>query len=161
MKIRFWIQKFNFYTCLVGMCLLLPLMFLTTADVLGRKFLAKTIPGTFELSEYILAVFVLLSAAYIQQIKGHIGIDFFTSNFSDRSRLVCRIITNLLSLLIITILIFYGWLEGLQEKTVSDMLRIPQYPFRLLVAVGGFFLWLELFFDLKDALKKLKKGKAL
>lgn len=143
------------------MCLLLPLMFLTTADVLGRKFLAKTIPGTFELSEYILAVFVLLSAAYTQQIKGYVGIDFFTSNFSFRWRLICRIITNLLSFLIIAILIFYGWLEGIQEKTVSDLLRIPQYPFRLLVAVAGFFLGLELFFDLKDTLKKLKKGKVL
>lgn len=159
MKFRSWIQKFNFYTCLAGMCLLLPLMFLTTADVWGRKILGKTIPGTFELSEYILAVFVLLAVAYTQQVKGHAGIDFFISRLSFPSRLICHIITTILSLLIITILVWCGWLEAVQEKTVSDMLRIPQYPFRFLVAVAGFFLWLELFFDLQDAFKKLKKGR--
>lgn len=161
MKFRSWIKRFNFYTCYLGMFLLLPLMFLTTTDVLGRKILAKTIPGTFELSEYILAVFVLLAAAYTQQIKGYLGMDFFISRLSFRFRLICHIITTLLSLFIIALLIFYGWLEGIQEKTVSDMLRIPQYPFRLLVAVAGFFLWLELFFDLQDAFKKNQKGKML
>lgn len=161
MKFKFWIQKFNFYTCFGGMFLLLPLMFLTTGDVLGRKILAKTIPGTFELSEYILAVFVLLAAAYTQQVKGHVAIEFFTIRLPMRSRLFCRLITDLLSLFIIAILIWYGWAEGLQEKAVSDMLRIPQYPFRLLVAVAGFFLWLELLFDLQDAFKKLPKRKKL
>ncbi|MGC8810484.1 MAG: TRAP transporter small permease [bacterium] len=143
------------------MFLLLPLMFLTTGDVLGRKIFAKTIPGTFELSEYILAVFILLAAAYTQQVKGHVGMDFFISRLSCRSRLICRLITNLLSLFIIAILICYGWLEAIDEKAVSDMLRIPQYPFRLLVPVAGLFLWLELFFDLQDACKKLLKGKKL
>jgi hypothetical protein len=37
------------------------------------------------------------------------------------------------------------------------MLRIPQYPFRLLVAVGGFLLWLELLIDLVNSIGKLKR----
>jgi TRAP-type C4-dicarboxylate transport system permease small subunit len=90
-----------------------------------------------------------------------VGVDFFISRLSGRSRLFCRLITNLLSLFIIAILIGYGWWEGIHEKAVSDMLRIPQYPFRLLVPVAGLFLWLELFFDLQDAFKKLSKGKKL
>ncbi len=161
MKFKSRIQKFNYYTCLVGISLLLPLMFFTTADVLGRKILSKTIPGIFELSEYILAVFILLAAAYTQQVKGHVGIEFFISRLSFRTRLLCHIITNLLSLFVIAILIYYGWVEGIREKTVSDMLRIPQFPFRLLVAVAGVFLGLELFFDLQGALKKFKKGKSV
>jgi hypothetical protein len=38
------------------------------------------------------------------------------------------------------------------------MLRIPQYPFRLLVAVGGFLLWLELLIDLVNSIGKLKRS---
>jgi hypothetical protein len=48
-----------------------------------------------------------------------------------------------------------GFFEGIREKTVSDMLRIPQYPFRLLVSVGGFLLWLELLIDLVTSARKL------
>jgi TRAP-type C4-dicarboxylate transport system permease small subunit len=148
MRIKQLIHRINFYVCVGGMSLILPLMLLTTGDVLGRKFLSKTIPGAFELSEYLLAIFILLGAAYTQQVKGHVGVDFITSRLSPRLRTVCQITTTVLSLFIIAIVIWQGFLEGVRERTVSDMLRIPQYPFRLLVALGGFLLWLELLVDL-------------
>jgi TRAP-type C4-dicarboxylate transport system permease small subunit len=132
-------------------------MLLTTGDVIGRKFFSKTIPGTFEISEYILAVFILLGAAYTQQVKGHVGVDFITSRLSPRMRTVCEIITTILSMFIIAIVIWQGFLEGIRERTVSDMLRIPQYPFRLLVAVGGFLLWLELLIDLVTSIGKFMR----
>jgi len=160
MKLKMMIQRVNFYVCAVGMCLILPLMLLTTSDVVGRKFFSKTIPGSFELSEYILAIFILLGAAYTQQVKGHVGVDFITSRLSPHVRAVCQIITLLLSLFIIAILIWQGWVEGIRERTVSDMLRIPQYPFRLLVAIGGFLLWLELMIDLFGLIGMLKRREA-
>jgi hypothetical protein len=48
---------------------------------------------------------------------------------------------------------------GIEEKTVSDMLRVPQYPFRLMVAVAAFLMCLELVIDLGDSLRKIV-GKA-
>ena len=152
------IHRLNFYVCVVGMSFIIPLMLLTTGDIIGRKFFSKTIPGTFEISEYILATFILLGAAYTQQVKGHVGVDFLTSRLSPRVRNVCEVITTLISLFIIAIVIWQGWLEGIRERTVSDMLRIPQYPFRLLVAVGGFLLWLELLINFFNSIGKLKRS---
>ncbi len=149
------IHRVNFYVAVVGMAFIIPLMLLTTFDVIGRGFFRKPIPGTFELSEYILAVFILLGAAYTQQVKGHVGVDFITSRLSPHARTICEIVTTVLSLFIIAIVIWQGFAEGIGEKTVSDMLRIPQYPFRLLVSIGGFLLWLELLIDLLEALAKL------
>jgi TRAP-type C4-dicarboxylate transport system permease small subunit len=142
------IQRFNLYISMAGMSLIIPLMLLTTGDVIGRGFFRKPIPGTFELSEYLLAVLILLGAAYTQQVKGHVGVDFITSRLSPRLRKICQIITTLLSLFIIAIVVWQGFLQGMSERTVSEILRIPQYPFRLLVAIGGFLLWLELLIDL-------------
>jgi len=153
------LHRLNFYVAAFGMSFIIPLMLLTTGDIIGRKFFSKTIPGTFEISEYILATFILLGAAYTQQVKGHVGVDFLTSRLSPRVRVVCEIITTILSLFIIAIVIWHGWLEGIRERTVSDMLRIHQYPFRLLVAVGGFLLWLELLIDLFNSIRKLKRRK--
>ncbi len=151
------IHRLNFYVAVVGISLIIPLMLLTTGDIIGRKFFSKTIPGTFEISEYILATFILLGAAYTQQVKGHVGVDFLTSRLSPRVRIVCEVVTTILSLFVIAIVIWQGCLEGIRERTVSDMLRIPQYPFRLLVAVGGFLLWLELLIDLFNSIGKLKR----
>ena len=73
----------------------------------------------------------------------------------DHAQLILNIITTLLSLFISCILAWQGWVVGIEERTVSDMLRVPQYPFRLLVAVAAFLLCLELLIDLGDSLKKL------
>jgi hypothetical protein len=54
--------------------------------------------------------------------------------------------------------VWQGGIEGIGERTVSEMLRIPQYPFRLLVAICGFLLWMELLIDLISLIGKLKKG---
>ena len=151
------IRRINYVVCAVGMATIIPLMLLTFADVMLRGFFNKPIPGTFELSQYILAVFILLGAAYTQQVKGHVGVDFLTSRLSPRRRALCEITTTLLSLLIIAIVIWQGWVEGITEKAVSDQLRIPQYPFRVLVAVGGLLLWLELLMDLFGSIGKLRR----
>jgi len=152
------IRRINYVVCAIGMAMIIPLMLLTFADVMLRGFFNKPIPGTFELSQYILAIFILLGAAYTQQVKGHVGVDFVTSRLSRRLRVGCEIITTLLSLFIIAIIVWQGWVEGITEKTVSDQLRIPQYPFRVLVAVGGFLLWLELLIDLFGAFGKLRRN---
>jgi TRAP-type C4-dicarboxylate transport system permease small subunit len=159
-KTKKGIQRLNLYVSMAGMSLLIPLMLLTTSDVIGRGFFRKPIPGSFELSEYMLVIFILLGAAYTQQVKGHVGVDFITSKLSPRLRAVCEIVTTVLSLFIIAIVIWQGFLEGIRERTVSDMLRIPQYPFRLLVAIGGFLLWLELLIDLMSSIGKVIRRQA-
>jgi TRAP-type C4-dicarboxylate transport system permease small subunit len=157
-EVRKGIRRINYVVCAVGMATIIPLMLLTFADVMLRGFFNKPIPGTFEISQYMLAVFILLGAAYTQQVKGHVGVDFVTSRLSPRLRAICEIVTTLLSLFIIAIVIWQGWVEGITEKAVSDQLRIPQYPFRVLVAVGGFLLWLELLIDLFGSFGKLRRN---
>jgi TRAP-type C4-dicarboxylate transport system permease small subunit len=156
-EVKKGIRRINYIVCAIGMAMIIPLMLLTFADVMLRGFFNKPIPGTFEISQYILAVFILLGAAYTQQVKGHVGVDFVTSRLSPRLRAICEIITTLLSLFIIAIVVWQGWVEGITEKAVSDQLRIPQYPFRVLVAVGGFLLWLELLIDLFGSFGKLRR----
>lgn len=149
------IQRLTFYVCAVGMFLLIPMMLLTVGDVIVRATLARTIPGALEISEYMLAVFILLGLAYTQQIKGHVRVSFLTSRLPPRVQPAVEIVTTLLSLLIIFIVIWQGWVVGIHETTVSDMLRVPQAPFKLLVAVGGFLLFLELLLDLAVSTGKL------
>jgi TRAP-type C4-dicarboxylate transport system permease small subunit len=142
------VHRATYLICVVGMFLAIPLMLITTFDVLGRGLFNKPLPGTLELSEYMLSIIILLGAAYTQQVKGHVGVDFLTSRFSANGRAVCSIITDILSLFIIAVLTVYGWIEGISETTVTDQLRVPMWPFKTLVAVGGFMLWMEILTDL-------------
>jgi hypothetical protein len=47
---------------------------------------------------------------------------------------------------------------GIDETTVSDVHRIVQWPFRLLVPLAALFLFLELAIDLVDACRKLVRS---
>lgn len=139
----------------VGAWFLIPLMVITAVDVVSRDIFNHPIPGTVELSQYMLAVFVLLGLAYTQQVKAHVAVSLFTSRLSAPVQLIFNIISTLLCLFISFVVAWQGWVVGIEEKTVSDMLRVPQYPFRLLVAVAAILVCLELLIDLGDSLKKL------
>jgi TRAP-type C4-dicarboxylate transport system permease small subunit len=151
------IQTATRILCYGGMFLLLPMMLLTAADVIGRVGWSRPIPGAVELSSYMLAVFILTGVAYTHQCKGHVRVSMLLIRLPKRVAVALDIVTTLLSLFIIAILAWQGWVVGFEERAVSDMLRIPQLPFRLLVSMAAFFLCLELLIDLVDSVKKLKR----
>jgi TRAP-type C4-dicarboxylate transport system permease small subunit len=133
------------------MLLIVPLMLLTSADVIGRAAWARPIPGIVELSSYMLDVFILLGLAYTQQVKGHVRVSMLTSRLPQRAQQSLEILVTLLSLFIMVLLAWQGWVVGMEETAVSDMLRIPQRPFKLLVGVAAILLCLELVVDLVSA----------
>ena len=142
------------------MVFVMPLMLLTTSDVLSRSVLNKPLPGVIEMSEYMLAITILLGASFTQQVKGHVSIDFLTSHLRPRPRETIAIFTTLLTLLIVTIVVWQGFALGTQETGVSDMLRIPKKPFKFLVGVGGLLLWTQLLVDLIDTIVKVARGRS-
>lgn len=150
-SIRKAIKRITRGVSFVGMFLLIPLMLLTSTEVVSRKLWDQPIPGTLELSSYMLSVFILLGIAYTQQARGHVRVTMFTERLRRRVRLALEMLTTCLSLFIIGILAWQGWVVGIEEKAVSDMLRIPQMPFKMLVSVGAFMLVLELILDLIDS----------
>jgi len=155
-KIKFWIQRVNRWVCYAGMFLILPLMLLTTVDVISRAAWDRPIPGIVELSSYALDVFILLGLAYTQQVKGHVRVSMLTSRLPPRAQLFLEIFVTFLSLFIIVLLAWQGIVVGFEETAVSDMLRIAQRPFKLLVGVAAFLLCLELVVDLATAFRALK-----
>jgi TRAP-type C4-dicarboxylate transport system permease small subunit len=154
------IERIIYYTAACGMIFVIPLMLLTTGDVVGRSFFNKPLAGTFELSEFMLAVIILLSAAYTQQVKGHVAVDFVTSRFSPKIQKGLQVITTVLSLLIVGVMVWQGFILGIGETEVTDQLRIPKAPFKILVGLCGGLLWLQLLFDLLDSIKELFKGES-
>jgi len=149
------IRGMNRWVAGVGAWSLVFLMLLTAADVVGRDLLGHPVPGTVELSQYLLAVFILSGLAYTQQIKGHVNVSILISRLPVSGQLLLKLISSVLGLALFGLLAWQGWVVGFSERTVSDLLRVPQFPFRILVAVAAFLVCLELLIDAGDALEKL------
>ncbi len=151
------IQTLNRWISGAGAVFLVPLMLATAVDVICRNLFNLPMMGVVESSGYFLAVFILLGLGYTEQVKAHVRVTIMTSRLSPRAQLILNIMTTLVSLFIFSILVWQGLVVGIEERTVSDLLRIPQYPFRLLVAVGAFFVCLELLIDFGDSVRKLAR----
>ncbi|HHU77077.1 MAG TPA: TRAP transporter small permease [Firmicutes bacterium] len=151
------VQRLTFYACAASMFVLLPMMLLTASDVLSRTMFSHPIPGAVELSEYMLVVVILLGLAYTQQVKGHPRVTLITARFSVPFQAVLEIFVSLLGMFMIVIVIWQGWAlsMGRAASVVSEVLRISQFPFRLLVSVGSLLLFFELLVDLLLATEKL------
>ena len=157
-RIKKRIHQINRVIAGIGACFLIPLMIITAGDVVSRDVFNRPISGTVELSQYMLAVSILLGLGFAQQVKAHVGVSVITSRLPHRFQLILRLIATLLCLFISGVLVWQGWVIGIEEKTVSDMLRIPQFPFRLIVAFAAFLMCLELILDLGDSLAELVAG---
>ena len=151
------IQTITRVVSYIGMALLVPMMLLTSVDVTARSLWSRPIPGTLELSSYMLAILILLGVAYTHQMRGHVRVTMLTDRLPEKWRESLNIITTLLTLFIVVIVLWQGIVVAFESGAVSDMLRIPELPFRLLVSVAALLMAFELIFDLVDSFRALIK----
>lgn len=149
-KTRAFIEKITRLLGYIGMFFVIPMMLLTSADATARDFFSRPVRGAFELNSLVLSVFVLLGLAYAQQMKDHVRVTLLLERLPVKLSSAISIFTTLLCMFIVGIMSWQGIVVSFEASSVSDMLRIPQLPFRLLVTLGGVFLFLEFFFDLVD-----------
>ncbi len=150
------VQKFTRGMAFGAMFLLLPMMFLSTVDVFLRKFFSATVPGAMELSSYMLALFILLGLSYTHQCRSHVRVSFLLDLMPTKFKSIIEILLSILSLGMLLVLAWQGTIIAIEETTVSDMLRIPQNPFRMALTVGCLSFALEIILDIIDHLKVLR-----
>lgn len=142
----------------VGLAILLLMMLLTVGNVVGRRFFKAPISGTFELTEFMLALVVFFAIAYTQVRKGHISIDVVVSRFSPRAQAIIASITYFFSLGLFSLVTWQSAVHAnrlFEGHNVSGVLSVPIYPFVIAVAVGSLLFCLVL---LADFLKSLAKA---
>lgn len=66
-RVKKAIQTVNRFIAGVGAFFLVPLMLITATDVLSRDVFNHPIPGTVELSEYMLSIFILLGSPILSR----------------------------------------------------------------------------------------------
>ena len=149
----------------VSMVVLLVLMFLTVGDVVGRYLVGfipglGPVPGSFELTEFMLAVIVLTAIGHTQMKDGHISIDLVVERFSPRVQAIIDTVTNFLSLAMFALVTWrtIKYAQLLYEShDVSGVLRLPVYPFLVIAAIGTFMFCLAMLSSFLRSLRKAVK----
>lgn len=148
------------------------MMLLSTADVLLRLgwplfsklewwFLSflKPIPGTYELVSFLGTVAAAFAMAHTSIKGGHVSVSLVTRLLPKRVRIIIRIITNSLALVLFGLLSWRSILYAKELKfygEVSMTLQLPYYPFIYGVAFASFAMSVVLITYLMNDIKELK-----
>lgn len=146
----------------ISSILLFFLMFLTTADVIGRYFFNKPITGTYELTGLIVAIMIFFSLGSAQIKRDHIEIDFLTNKMPLKMQQILFVISSfvLTVLLLLTTWQLYEYTMRIWAgNETSGDLGLPLYIFSILAMVGAFCFMLTYLLDtLKGIVKVVKKN---
>ncbi|MDP2358523.1 MAG: TRAP transporter small permease [Beijerinckiaceae bacterium] len=122
---------------LAGVILLLLMVF-TTMDVVMRYFFNSPFRGSLEATEFSMALIVFLGIAYCGWVGGHIGVELFEKFLERPSLRFVPVLVNLAGAALFAVIAWQMVEETRHAWTqISNMLRMPHWPFRMVVAFGS------------------------
>lgn len=120
---------------------------LVLIEVIRRYFFnSPTVWGN-ELTQLIFGAYVILSGGYILRHGGHVNVDIFYSQLSDRWKAVVDIVTFVVFFLFSGIMLIYGSSFALESLTTYEHSQSawnpPIYPFKLMIPLAALLLLLQ------------------
>ncbi len=112
-----------------GALLLFPLLLITVLDVSLRSIFKRSLPGTIELCSFLLLVFSLSGLSIAEAKKDHLRVMVLRERFRGKLGYTLDLVANSWGVFVSSILVFQALRNGLLDRTVSEMLRIPYKPF--------------------------------
>jgi C4-dicarboxylate transporter, DctQ subunit len=146
---------------LVGGIVIFLLVFLATANVLGRWFFSLPISGYIDWVEQAMAFFAFLGIAYTQREGGHIRMDMLVGNIHGRPLWFTELLSTLLMLAVTLILIYGSFLHFLRAYQIGDSsldINLPTWPAKLVVPLALTVLALRLVLQIWGYLRALRQG---
>ena len=142
----------------VGVTFLAMLMLLTAGDVTLRYVFNRPIVGSYDLTEYMMAIVVSFSLAYCAFFRGHVSVDIIVSHLPQRVQAVIDSFTGLLG---VALFAFITW-QGFEYMSLlfdsglkSTVLLIPRFPFAGLVCLGSAVLTIVLVVNFFEYLSRV------
>ena len=145
------------YLC---MFILGVMLFLGTADVMGRYLFNSPVFGTYEIFGVFLPCIVLLGLAYTQAERAHVRITMVIDILPPALQHVFNIITTLIAMVMTVLIGWYGFELSVRfwnSGKLIDTIHVPKWIPQLVVPLGALALFLVLLVQLIDLIVKLVK----
>lgn len=119
--------------------LLCSVMFVVVGfNVFSRYVLNSSLGWADELARFVFIWVSFLGAVVAYQKNEHVGLDFVINRIGSlKVRLLLRLIGELLVLLVLGCLVYYGWIVAMSATNVSPALYIPMWLVYIVVPLSG------------------------
>jgi TRAP-type C4-dicarboxylate transport system permease small subunit len=132
------------------------LMLLGVWQVLGRTLFNAPVRGYIDFVELSMATFAFLGIAYCQRLGGHVRMEMLLKPMRGRALWASEIFGVAVALVVVAVLIWYGWGHFLRAYQLGDSTidtQLPVWPSKLAVPVAFALLWLRLWVQLAGYLR--------
>ena len=146
---------------LVGGLVILLLVFLATANILGRWLFSLPVDGYVDWVEQAMAFLAFLGIAYTQREGGHIRMDILVTHLHGRLLWVTELLSTLIMLAITLVLIYGSSLHFLRAYSIGDSsldINLPTWPAKLVVPVSLTILALRLLLQCWGYVRAIREG---
>lgn len=151
-RVNSFLSEVNKFGSLTAAVVLFGMMWLISADVIGRYVLNSPVLGTFEIVSIFMAMVIFLGLAYAQEKKRHIYISFVLSHMSAIIRRRLEFVQLLAGFFAAGLLAWYclpNILVSWQTQEVwMGVLQVPYWPGKAAVGVGVTLLCIRFMVDL-------------
>lgn len=138
---------------------LAAMVLITTVDVIGRFIFNSPLKGSLEMIEFLMVAIGAFGLGWATLRDVHINVNILVQNFRERIQIVFDIITHLMCLIIFGLISWQTMTEALNSmltyKDVSEVLKIPVYPFYFFMAFGLVMLGIAIIFKIIFFIGKL------
>lgn len=142
---------------------IMVLMFLTTSEVIGRYLFNTPVPGSYEISEFLLIGVVFLGIAYVQSLKGHVSVDILLGRFPNKIRIALDFLGLAIGLFTFAIMTwqsgFLAWRAWRLKEYAMGIYHIPYWPAKFVFVLGVALLCTRLIIDVLHDISLVKGGK--
>jgi len=157
MRIAKFIQTVNRYLFSLGAVPLVIAAILTVIDVSGR-YIRLPLPGTLEISTLCLALSVAFTLAHTQALKGNTDVDVLYNYLPPKLKKVTNVFTSLVCVIIVGLMTWRAWpWVAFSHRTQEwvDIVGWPFWPFKAVMLLGLFCLFVQFILDLVESLRTL------
>jgi TRAP-type mannitol/chloroaromatic compound transport system permease small subunit len=135
----------------IGGVAIFALMWLTMAEVLGRRLLNMPVPGAIDYIEVGMVLFAFIGAAYCQRQGGHVRMDLLVSNLKGRVQWAIEALGVLIAAVYIGIIVFASAKDAWRSYEFGDEtidINLTIWPSKLVVPLALAVLELRLLVQL-------------
>lgn len=140
--------------------LLCVVMFVVVGfNVFSRYVLNSSLGWADELARFVFIWVSFLGAVVAYQKNEHVGLDFVVNRIaSQKARLLLRLIGEVLVLLVLLCLVYYGRIVAMSATNVSPALYIPMWIVYIVVPLSASLMVLINLWKIKEHVKKIMQA---
>jgi len=153
--------KLESFLNFVGGLVIFLLVFLATANVLGRWFFSLPISGYIDWVEQAMAFMAFLGIAYTKRLGGHIRMDMVVGHLKGRLLWLVELFSAFLMFLVTLVLIYGSYLHFWRAYSIGDSsldINLPTWPAKLVVPIALTVLALRLILQMWAYLRAVREG---